>query len=149
MTIVELLTDWQGALVTLLSKPTPDGLGMLFRGGERDGPSMERDVGCVFSPGWQEDSGDVGLAHPAMIVRAWLRYKKEPSQDVPPRDPADMYKLAGALVGLLEPVQTTLLAARPGFYFRVSGVRIDHADQGIEATLLGTTLNAAAIPISP
>lgn len=135
-----LLTDWSAALRALLEHPT-DGLGIKFLDGFRDGISTERDVGCVFSPGFAEFGGDVNFANPAMVVRVWKRRSQEPSQNLP-ADPAPLYELVWRVAQILEPVQATLV---DDMYFRVTSARIDHPDQGVEFTLLGFARNPATV----
>lgn len=139
--MTDLLTDWSLALRTLLEHPT-DGLGPIkFLDGFRDGVSTERDIGCVFSPGFAEFGGDVNFANPTMVVRVWKKRSAEPSQNNPP-DPTPMYALAWRLAEILEPVQATLL---DDMYFRATSARIDHLDQGVEVTLLGFVRNPATV----
>lgn len=128
------------AVKALLEKTVEQGgLGIPFLDGERDGPSVERDLGCVFSPGFAEWNPDVNFVQPAIVVRVWKRRSKEPGQDVVV-DPSDLYDLAEQLATLLAAVQMTLL---PDGYIRMTGVRIHHADQGVEATLIGWRRNPA------
>lgn len=139
--MTDLLTDWAAALVALLKHPT-NGLGIEILNGFRDGVSTERDIGCVFSPGFAEFGGDVNFANPAMVVRVWKKRSAEPSQNVPP-PPGPLYALAWRVAQLLEPVQASLV---DDFYFRVQAARIDHPDQGVELTLLGFVRNPATVP---
>lgn len=137
----DLLTDWSAALRELLEHPDT-GLGITFLDGFRDGVSTERDLGCVFSPGFAEFGGDVNFANPLMTIRVWKKRSAEPSQNNPP-PPAPLYELAWRIAGILEPVQATLV---DDFYFRATGTRIDHLDQGVEVSLLGFVRNPATVP---
>lgn len=143
MSVTSVINDWQAALIELLADEDT-GLGFLFVAGERDGLSRDKDIGCVFSDGWSEASKTVSLANPRMTVRAWKRFWAEPAQDKP-ADPSTMYDFAAQLCAILEPVQASLLVGR--LYFRITNIRIDHADQGIEAQLLGTVLNPATLNV--
>lgn len=136
----DLLTDWADALVALLKHPT-DGLGIKILNGFRDGISTEEDIGCVFLAGFAEFGGDVNFTNPQMIVRVWKRRSQEPSQNKP-ASPAVLYELAWQVAEILEPVQASLVE---GLYFRMTGARIDHPDQGVELTLLGFARNPATV----
>jgi hypothetical protein len=140
-----MLTDWSAALKTLLEDPSV-GLGIRILEGERDGISTESDIGCVFSPGFAEWGSDVQFANPLMTVRVWRRRSREPGQDST-SPPTPLYELGWQVAQILQTVQDTLLrAAGWDAYFRMTGCRFDHGDQGVEATLLAFVNNPAVLP---
>lgn len=138
-----ILTDWRQALVTHLKANLQDG-DFEVRSGERDGESKDRKLAVVFVPtAFAEESGDVNYARPPMVIRAWIPRSRQPRPTEPP-DPEPIEQLMLDLMSCLQPVQTTLVT---GLYFRVTAVIPDYADWGVQASLLGWTLNPASVAL--
>lgn len=138
-----LLTDWRTQLIAHLEEAFP--LAEVEAGMRPLAPSRDKDRITVFSPGMGE-ADDVNFVNPTMTIRYWVKDPKTRVKPVP-RDDGPLEQAAWDLALSLQPVQTTL---DPGqrYYFRLTGIRIDRDDYGVEAQLLAWTLNPATVQTS-
>lgn len=130
MTLTSFRQDMQDAL--------QDAFGFRFVAGMFEGPSAERDAGCVWARGKREWSENVQVEELFLGVRVFKQWKQtEGTTDLPNADD---------LEGLLEQVQSTLLPLRTTlgpWMFRVTELEILWEQSAVEATLLGYQTNVA------
>lgn len=135
-----VFTAWRQALMALLDTSLQGG-SFTVLAGRRDGRSRDRNLACVFVPKFTPDR-NLNYARPPMIVRAWVKQSRQPSQEVP-LDPEPVEQLTADLLELLQPVRTTLV---PGLQFEVDAIAIDYEDWGVELTLAAWILNPGVHP---
>lgn len=128
-----LLSDWRGALKTVLATafPTAD----IYDGERPSKVARDKMRICVFVPEMTEWDPDANMAQPQMTIRIWCPMPRNATES--PRDPAPIEEAMMALAAALQPVLTSL--AGPDF-FKVQKITPDYVDEyGLEATLIGWT----------
>ena len=137
-----LLTQWRQEVTWQLERELQGG-SFTVVAGERDGPSRDRKLACVYAPTIRSDT-DVNFARPVLIVRAWIPKPKTPRETDPP-DPEPLEQLMLDVQEALQPIQVLPNVGSGGLYFFVTQVRPDYEDWGVEVTLTGWTHNPATI----
>jgi hypothetical protein len=129
------LTSFRQAVQDALSDAFP----FPFVAGQFEGPSADRDAGCVWARGKREFADNILVEELFLGARVFKQWKQpEGTNDLPNADD---------LEALLEQVQTTLrpLATTLGpWMFRVTELEILWEQSAVEATLLGMQANLAS-----
>lgn len=141
MSATNVLSLWRRTVMARLDEHLQGGVFTIVAG-ERDGPSRDRKLACVFAPPVRAEGGNVNFARPILLVRAWLPQPKQPKSASPP-DPEPVEQLMLDLMTTLEPIQ---VLDELELYFFVTEVVPDYQDWGVQATLNGWIRNPATTP---